>query len=135
MKKLSVLIMLMLLVIFTATNCKSDTKKETMEVKTEVKEEVKATKTDSDLAMSTYQCPMDCEKGKTYEEQGQCPVCKMDLKVKSKEHKEMKHAENCKCKEAGECTCEDGKCECKAEVASNTMECTHCEPGSCECKA
>ncbi|MFY9310335.1 MAG: heavy metal-binding domain-containing protein [Bacteroidia bacterium] len=26
-----------------------------------------------------YQCPMDCEKGKTYEEKGQCPVCGMDL--------------------------------------------------------
>lgn len=26
-----------------------------------------------------YQCPMDCEKGKTYENTGQCPVCGMDL--------------------------------------------------------
>jgi len=26
-----------------------------------------------------YQCPMDCEAGKTYEEAGKCPVCKMDL--------------------------------------------------------
>lgn len=26
-----------------------------------------------------YQCPMDCEKGKFYEEAGTCPVCKMDL--------------------------------------------------------
>ncbi len=29
-----------------------------------------------------YQCPMDCEKGKTYDEPGSCPVCKMDLKAK-----------------------------------------------------
>ena len=28
---------------------------------------------------SHYQCPMDCEEGKTYEEPGTCPVCKMDL--------------------------------------------------------
>lgn len=28
---------------------------------------------------ATYQCPMDCEDGKTYEEAGSCPVCKMDL--------------------------------------------------------
>lgn len=28
-----------------------------------------------------YQCPMDCEKGKTYEEEGKCPECKMDLKA------------------------------------------------------
>lgn len=27
----------------------------------------------------TYQCPMDCEGGKTYAEPGSCPVCKMDL--------------------------------------------------------
>ena len=94
MKKLSVLIMLMLVVIFTATNCKSDTKKETMEVKTEVKEEVKATKTDSDLAKSTYQCPMDCEKGKTYEEQGQCPVCKMDLKELDSDNDSENHDHN-----------------------------------------
>ena len=26
-----------------------------------------------------YKCPMDCEEGKTYDEEGQCPVCKMDL--------------------------------------------------------
>lgn len=29
--------------------------------------------------MATYQCPMDCEKGKTYDKAGQCPVCNMDL--------------------------------------------------------
>lgn len=27
----------------------------------------------------TYVCPMTCEDAKTYEEPGQCPVCKMDL--------------------------------------------------------
>ena len=26
-----------------------------------------------------YQCPMDCEKGKTYDKPGQCPVCGMEL--------------------------------------------------------
>ena len=30
-----------------------------------------------------YICPMDCENGKTYEKEGKCPVCEMDLtKVK-----------------------------------------------------
>lgn len=29
-----------------------------------------------------YQCPMDCEKGKSYTKEGTCPVCKMDLKAK-----------------------------------------------------
>lgn len=34
-----------------------------------------------DGAHAHYQCPMDCEKGKVYEEPGQCPVCKMDLQL------------------------------------------------------
>ncbi|SNR78761.1 heavy metal-binding domain-containing protein [Lutibacter flavus] len=119
-------------VLFTA--CK-ETKKE------EVKEEVKMENHDGHdhskeemASKDVYQCPMDCEKGKTYEGEGACPVCKMDLKVKSVDSDAM-HAEGCKCKEAGECTCEGGKCECKAGVASNDMECTKCEPGTCECKA
>lgn len=29
---------------------------------------------------SKYQCPMKCEKEKTYDEQGKCPVCGMKLK-------------------------------------------------------
>ena len=28
-----------------------------------------------------YKCPMDCEEGKTYDEKGKCPVCKMDLQM------------------------------------------------------
>ena len=34
-------------------------------------------KSDNDLAV--YQCPMQCEGDKTYNEKGSCPVCKMDL--------------------------------------------------------
>lgn len=33
-----------------------------------------------EVAMSAYQCPMKCEGDKTYDEQGACPACKMDLK-------------------------------------------------------
>ena len=29
-----------------------------------------------------YQCPMDCESGKTYDKPGKCPVCEMDLEQK-----------------------------------------------------
>lgn len=29
-----------------------------------------------------YQCPMDCESGKTYDKAGHCPVCEMDLEPK-----------------------------------------------------
>jgi len=36
-----------------------------------------------------YQCPMDCEQGKVYEESGSCQVCKMDLiKKEDKAYKE-----------------------------------------------
>lgn len=34
---------------------------------------------DSELYTASYACPMDCEKGKTYEAAGKCPVCEMDL--------------------------------------------------------
>ncbi len=37
-----------------------------------------------------YICPMDCEKGKTYNQPGTCPVCKMDLEVATSEH--LRHA-------------------------------------------
>lgn len=32
--------------------------------------------------VAVYQCPMDCEDGKTYDKPGQCPVCEMDLEKK-----------------------------------------------------
>ena len=87
-----------------------------------------------EMAANVYQCPMDCEKGKTYEAEGSCPVCKMDLKTKSVNN-DTKHAEGCKCIEAGECKCEEGKCTCQKEMAKMEKECTMCKPGSCDCKA
>lgn len=54
---------------FTFTSCKSEKK--------EIKQEYKTERT-----TQLYQCPMDCEKGKSYTEAGTCPVCKMDLKEK-----------------------------------------------------
>lgn len=35
----------------------------------------------SEEMAATYHCPMDCEDGKTYSEEGTCPVCGMDLVV------------------------------------------------------
>ncbi len=32
-------------------------------------------------AAGQYICPMNCEKGKTYDKPGSCPVCRMDLKI------------------------------------------------------
>lgn len=108
-------------VLFTA--CK-ETKKE--EVKEEMQMESHEGHDHDAMASKEYQCPMDCEKGKTYEAEGSCPVCKMDLKENSSN---MEHVEGCKCKEGGECKCADGKCTCKDEVAA----CTKCEPGKCTC--
>ncbi|MBC7383265.1 MAG: hypothetical protein H7296_09800 [Bacteroidia bacterium] len=36
-------------------------------------------KSDSIKNAAVYQCPMDCEKGKTYEKAGKCVVCGMEL--------------------------------------------------------
>ena len=107
------------------TSCK-ETKKE--EVKSEGIENHEGHGHDHDKAEialgDVYQCPMDCEKGKTYDKEGSCPVCKMDLKVAGE-----KHTADCKCKEGGECKCAEGKCECQKDA-----ECTKCEPGKCTCK-
>jgi protein SCO1/2 len=34
-----------------------------------------------------YQCPMDCEDGKTYSQNSGCPVCKMDLQIQDENSK------------------------------------------------
>jgi len=61
---------------FTFTSCKKDKKDE---VQTEKLQTEGAKEMASNVV---YQCPMDCEKGKSYTEKGNCPVCKMDLKSK-----------------------------------------------------
>ncbi|MCF6350426.1 MAG: hypothetical protein L3J23_05275 [Flavobacteriaceae bacterium] len=66
MKKALLVLALIFAVSFTVTSCKKDKKEE-------VKEE---------MATVIYQCPMDCEKGKSYTKEGSCPVCKMALKEK-----------------------------------------------------
>lgn len=51
--------------------------------KSEKKEHVSVDKDAKEIADKVlYQCPMDCEKGKTYEKEGNCPVCKMKLRKK-----------------------------------------------------
>ncbi|NEW77920.1 MAG: hypothetical protein GZ086_00515 [Gelidibacter sp.] len=115
--------------LFTA--CK-ETKKE------EVKEDVKIESheghdhEEGEMSSGVYQCPMDCENGKTYEVAGSCPVCKMDLKEIAKE---TAHVDGCKCIAEGACKCEPGKCTCKEELVSNVKATSKCEPGKCACKA
>ncbi len=66
MKKALLVLTLIFALGFTVTSCKK-----------EKKEEVK-----KEMATVIYQCPMDCEKGKSYTKEGSCPVCKMALKEK-----------------------------------------------------
>ncbi len=50
------------------------------------KQEAKESKPKTSVEVAQkYKCPMDCEKGKTYEKEGKCPVCKMKLKKVSEE--------------------------------------------------
>ncbi len=85
MKKSIVLMALCLVLGVIVTSCKGE-KKETKEAP-EMQENHAADA--ADMAMNDiYQCPMDCEKGKTYDKEGKCPVCEMDLK---KVEKEAKH--------------------------------------------
>ena len=48
-------------------------------------------------ATVVYQCPMDCENGKTYDKPGKCPICEMDLEQVTKpgktpeKHDSMNH--------------------------------------------
>ena len=82
MKKLVFAIAVVLTLGFTVTSCKSEQKetKEVVEKEVVEKEVIEKEVEDETIAMAVYQCPMDCEKGKTYDKAGSCPVCKMDLK-------------------------------------------------------
>lgn len=82
MKKVFLMVAMVALVSFTVTSCKKD-KAEDAKIETEVVDEAKQ-EAQEVLASNDvlHQCPMDCEKGKSYTEAGKCPVCKMDLKEK-----------------------------------------------------
>ena len=80
-----------------------EAKKETKEVAEEEVIKDSEESKEQHEAHGDYQCPMDCEDGKTYAEAGSCPVCKMDLKAQNK-------AEAMSCIKG-----EDGKCNCKED--------------------
>ena len=98
---------LCILVAFTA--CK-DKKSETKE---ESASEV--------VAEARYQCPMNCEDGKTYDHAGTCPVCKMELTLVNKDNAKM----TCSMDKDGKCS--NANCEMHAEK----MECTMDKDGKC----
>ncbi|MBT8258389.1 MAG: hypothetical protein KJO00_05350 [Bacteroidia bacterium] len=85
-RKLTIVMGMLLALTLVTTSCKDKT-----EEKSNTESSLGAEK--ADLAMNAeYQCPMDCEDGKTYEEQGTCPECKMDLKKVEEEHNEHEDA-------------------------------------------
>ncbi|RPD99636.1 hypothetical protein EGM88_03580 [Aureibaculum marinum] len=107
MRKLILILTVITVVSVAFTSCKNDKKEE---VKTEEK---------TDMASNeVYQCPMNCEDGKSYTEAGNCPVCKMELKAKTVDmdaDTPKKHSMNCDCKKEGsECKCAEGECKCMA---------------------
>ncbi|MCK0132033.1 hypothetical protein MWU59_11040 [Flavobacteriaceae bacterium F08102] len=76
MRKHVIGVALVAIVAFSFTSCKKDTKDQ-------VKTEEVTSETGKEIAENVlYQCPMDCEDGKSYTEKGNCPVCKMSLKAK-----------------------------------------------------
>ncbi|HBK71366.1 MAG TPA: hypothetical protein DDZ39_06900 [Flavobacteriaceae bacterium] len=120
MKKIVLVLAVIFAVGFTFTSCKKDKKADTTE------EVAKETASNDEV----YQCPMDCEHGKSYTEAGKCPVCEMALKTKKvgEEVSEHKHDDACTCKDGGECKCAEGECKC-----GDAKECTKCPEGKCTC--
>ena len=96
--------LVLLLVIFN-TSCKEEKKAAPKASETEIQtEETKGELT----AEARYQCPMDCEDGKTHVEPGSCPVCGMALKPIAKET-----AMVCTMHADGKCTCDKENCTCE----------------------
>tara|TARA_R110000868_G_scaffold4211_2_gene26408 strand:+ start:7705 stop:8247 length:543 start_codon:yes stop_codon:yes gene_type:complete len=84
---------------------------------------------DTEVAIATYKCPMNCEDGKTYTEAGTCPVCKMNLMAVDQESKNT-----CAAYTGGECKCESGTCTCvDCPKKNKEMKCAMHEDGKkCE---
>ena len=59
-----------------------------------------------------YHCTTNCEKGKTYDKEGDCPVCKSKLVAKVASA-DVDALAQCTCKKGGDCTCVGG-CKCSA---------------------
>ena len=95
MKKVFLMVAMVALVSFTVTSCKKD---KAEDVKTEVEAVVDEAKQEAQEVLASndvlHQCPMDCEKGKSYTEAGKCPVCKMDLKEKKVDVEETEESKD-----------------------------------------
>lgn len=70
----NLIIFIFLLSLYTGACNSSNTQQNTTQINSNT--------TNSKLVATVYQCPMDCENGKTYADTGKCPVCEMDLEKK-----------------------------------------------------
>lgn len=87
MKK-SIVMFVFAMATFSMVSCKDQAKEEsTTETIVETTEEVST----EEMHMASFACPMDCEKGKTYDAPGKCPVCEMDLVENSEGHENHNH--------------------------------------------
>lgn len=102
MKRASILVTMALGLGMFVTSC-GETKKEAPASEGEKKEavhehkegEAEKASESKEMAMAVYACPMKCEGDKTYDKEGSCPKCKMDLKeVKPHQHEESEKAEH-----------------------------------------
>ncbi|WP_445711050.1 heavy metal-binding domain-containing protein [Flavobacterium sp.] len=79
MKK-TIVMMMFALATLSMVSCKEEDKKvEGTETTDEHAGHDHTAGEDMHHAHAHYVCPMDCEKGKEYEEKGKCGVCEMDL--------------------------------------------------------
>ena len=133
MKKSILLVAAIFSIAVIFTSCK-ESKKE--EVKTESHEGHDHESDSGVTSKEAYKCPMDCEKGKSYEEAGVCPVCKMDLKKQLVENTVVSSCKSkegvAKSKECGKCD-ESSSCKSKDGVAK-AKECGNCDKSS-SCKS
>ncbi|WP_161634399.1 heavy metal-binding domain-containing protein [Aquimarina pacifica] len=94
--------------------------------KTDTKVDAKSTE---EVGTIRYQCPMNCEQGKTYVEKVNCPVCKMDLAVI-----DSKKGNTCRMHKDGKCSCKGPACKCPdCKEHTNKITCTLHEDGKCVC--
>ena len=80
MKKIILVFAILFTISFSFTSCKVENKK--------VKKEQVSSDKKQDVEKVKYQCPMKCEKEKTYDKEGKCPICEMKLRKKVTENHE-----------------------------------------------
>ena len=81
-KSVRILTLVVLVLLLSCNNSPKESDKDANVNKDEVqvqKDSTNAHQHGAHLAMTAYQCPMECEGDKTYPEPGTCPECHMNL--------------------------------------------------------